>query len=386
MSWTISGAADRSPEGAARPLPDGGRRRAPLRARLACARTCRALPGDAGAVIGRRRVRGADLRLVPRGAARPADPRRDDHARAGGRPSRCTARCSTVAPGRCCGCQPPELEADFYRHARDQQLDGVRAVRAGRGGGGRSRVLRIGRRPTPTRWPASTRHCPRGSPARAAAAARRGRASAGRLTIWPTPALAQQAAHGGARLRRVRARAPCSSTSRTRSPPGGAAASARPRDRAARDRPRGPDRGRPAPTCGSTSRGGRWINSDGRRNMPSGEVFTGPHERSANGTIRFDVPSTTSGPDVAGVELTFRDGEVVAARADLGDAQLQAALATDAGRALPRGARDRHQHGHRSRHRLDAARREDRRHDSPRARSLVSRRPGARTSRRCTGI
>src|SRR5206468_4090815 len=30
-----------------------------------------------------------------------------------------------------------------------------------------------------------------------------------------------------------------------------------------------------------------WINSDGHRNMPSGEVFTGPHERSANGTIRF---------------------------------------------------------------------------------------------------
>jgi hypothetical protein len=29
--------------------------------------------------------------------------------------------------------------------------------------------------------------------------------------------------------------------------------------------------------------GRRWINSDGRRNMPSGGVFTGPHERSANG-------------------------------------------------------------------------------------------------------
>src|SRR4051812_30617177 len=35
-----------------------------------------------------------------------------------------------------------------------------------------------------------------------------------------------------------------------------------------------------------------WVNSDGRRNMPSGEVFTGPHETSADGRVRFDVPSS----------------------------------------------------------------------------------------------
>jgi aminopeptidase len=74
-----------------------------------------------------------------------------------------------------------------------------------------------------------------------------------------------------------------------------------------------------------------WINSDGRRNMPSGEVFTGPHERSADGVIRFDVPSTGRGAEVAGVELTFAHGEVVAARADVGDEHLQAALGIDAG-------------------------------------------------------
>ena len=77
--------------------------------------------------------------------------------------------------------------------------------------------------------------------------------------------------------------------------------------------------------------GRTWINSDGRRNMPSGEVFTGPHEHSANGTIRFDVPSSGRGVDVAGVELTFKDGEVTAAHAHVGDQHLQAALATDAG-------------------------------------------------------
>jgi aminopeptidase len=65
--------------------------------------------------------------------------------------------------------------------------------------------------------------------------------------------------------------------------------------------------------------------------MPSGEVFTGPHEDSAEGTIRFTVPSNHRGSAVEDVSLTFRDGEVVQARAQRGEAQLQAALATDAG-------------------------------------------------------
>jgi len=78
-------------------------------------------------------------------------------------------------------------------------------------------------------------------------------------------------------------------------------------------------------------KGRTWINSDGRRNMPSGEVFTGPHERSANGTIRFDIPSSPRGVEVADIEVEFRDGEVVRAGAQRGDGYLQAALATDAG-------------------------------------------------------
>jgi aminopeptidase len=77
--------------------------------------------------------------------------------------------------------------------------------------------------------------------------------------------------------------------------------------------------------------GRTWVNSDGRRNMPSGEVFTGPLENSANGTIRFTVPTGPRGVRVSGVELTFRDGVVVAARAEHGEAYLRAALDTDAG-------------------------------------------------------
>jgi aminopeptidase len=77
--------------------------------------------------------------------------------------------------------------------------------------------------------------------------------------------------------------------------------------------------------------GRTWVNSDGRRNMPSGEVFTGPVEDSAEGRIRFTIPSSPRGVAVAGIELEFRAGEVVAARADHGEAYLRETLATDAG-------------------------------------------------------
>lgn len=78
-------------------------------------------------------------------------------------------------------------------------------------------------------------------------------------------------------------------------------------------------------------KGRTWVNSDGKRNMPSGEVFTGPLEASANGRIRFGVPSSPAGVDVAGVDLEICDGLVIAASAERGDTYLQRALATDEG-------------------------------------------------------
>jgi aminopeptidase len=77
--------------------------------------------------------------------------------------------------------------------------------------------------------------------------------------------------------------------------------------------------------------GRRWINSDGKHNMPSGEVFTGPLEDSAQGTIRFTIPSSPRGIEVSDVRLTFAEGRVVQASAQRGDQYLQAALETDAG-------------------------------------------------------
>ena len=77
--------------------------------------------------------------------------------------------------------------------------------------------------------------------------------------------------------------------------------------------------------------GRTWINSDGRRNMPSGEVFTGPLEDSANGTIRFTIPSSPRGVLVEDVTVTFENGKVVSATAARGQDYLDAALATDPG-------------------------------------------------------
>jgi aminopeptidase len=65
--------------------------------------------------------------------------------------------------------------------------------------------------------------------------------------------------------------------------------------------------------------------------MPSGEVFTGPIENSATGTIRFTVPSSPRGVEVTGVELTFEEGRVKRATAERGQTYLHSALATDAG-------------------------------------------------------
>jgi aminopeptidase len=78
--------------------------------------------------------------------------------------------------------------------------------------------------------------------------------------------------------------------------------------------------------------GGRsFINSDGKRNMPSGEIFTGPVEESVNGWVRFTYPAIYSGREVEGIELRFQDGRVVDASAAKNEAFLISVLDTDDG-------------------------------------------------------
>jgi len=73
-------------------------------------------------------------------------------------------------------------------------------------------------------------------------------------------------------------------------------------------------------------KGRKWINCSGEKNMPDGEVFTGPIENSANGTIRFTFPGVYLGREVEDIALTFKDGKVVKASATKGDELLQQLL------------------------------------------------------------
>ena len=75
-----------------------------------------------------------------------------------------------------------------------------------------------------------------------------------------------------------------------------------------------------------------WINSDGRANMPSGEVFTGPIEDSVEGVVHFDFPSVYSGHDVRGITLTVEKGQVVKWEAEEGQAVLDQVFAIDGSR------------------------------------------------------
>lgn len=77
--------------------------------------------------------------------------------------------------------------------------------------------------------------------------------------------------------------------------------------------------------------GRTFMNSDGKRNMPSGEIFTGPVEDSINGWVRFSYPSIVGGRAVSGIELKFEDGKVVDGTAEQNEELLHAQLNTDAG-------------------------------------------------------
>ncbi|MFM8323203.1 MAG: aminopeptidase [Chloroflexota bacterium] len=78
-------------------------------------------------------------------------------------------------------------------------------------------------------------------------------------------------------------------------------------------------------------KGRRFINCCGDRNMPDGEIFTGPVEESVNGWVRFTYPAIHSGREVEDVELRFKDGKVVEASAAKNQEFLLAMLDSDPG-------------------------------------------------------
>ncbi|MDP9364393.1 MAG: aminopeptidase [Chloroflexota bacterium] len=77
--------------------------------------------------------------------------------------------------------------------------------------------------------------------------------------------------------------------------------------------------------------GRKWINADGTKNFPDGEIFTGPVEDSVDGHVRFSYPVVTAGREVHDVRLRFLGGRVVDASAAKNEDYLIKTLDTDAG-------------------------------------------------------
>lgn len=68
--------------------------------------------------------------------------------------------------------------------------------------------------------------------------------------------------------------------------------------------------------------GRTWINSDGKNNMPSGEVYTSPLEDSVQGHVYFDYPFLYEHQTIGGVGLRVENGIIVEAQAETGNEKL----------------------------------------------------------------
>jgi aminopeptidase len=77
-----------------------------------------------------------------------------------------------------------------------------------------------------------------------------------------------------------------------------------------------------------------WIPSEGKHNMPDGEIFTSPHETVTQGEIYFAFPSIFQGQEVENVQLRFEEGRVVHAEATSGEDYLRSLIGTDSGSAV----------------------------------------------------
>ena len=224
---------------------------------------------------------------------------------------------------------PGELAADFFRHARAAALDGFAPIELAEAQAADCAIAITA--------PANASALASVDPALIARAGKaRAPVQEARLqkrwcsTVWPTSALAQQASMGDAEYAAFVARALFLNR------PDPVAAWVELSERQERLVERLSEAREIRIEADGTDiilrvEGRTWINSDGKRNMPSGEIFTGPIENSATGTVRFTIPTGPRGVEVSGVKLTFREGEVVAASAERGERYLREALATDEG-------------------------------------------------------
>ena len=130
--------------------------------------------------------------------------------------------------------------------------------------------------------------------------------------------------------------------------------------------------------------GRKFLNGDGKHNMPCGEIFTGPVEDSANGEIYFGVPAAVAGREVSGVRFRFESGRVVEASAEKGEEYLRSMLDADEGARTSGSSASGPTSASRGRPRTYSSTRSSGGRCTWRS-GAPTRRQAARTTRACTG-
>lgn len=77
--------------------------------------------------------------------------------------------------------------------------------------------------------------------------------------------------------------------------------------------------------------GRKWINCCGEINFPDGEIFTSPVEEGTNGIVYFDYPAIYRGSEAEKIRLEFKDGKVINASAEKGEAFFLSMINQDEG-------------------------------------------------------
>lgn len=82
----------------------------------------------------------------------------------------------------------------------------------------------------------------------------------------------------------------------------------------------------------------KWINSDGRNNMPSGEIYTSPVEDSVNGEVTFTLPLLFKGELLEDIHLKVKDGQITSYSCKSGQEMLETIFAIPGARVFGEAA------------------------------------------------
>lgn len=78
-------------------------------------------------------------------------------------------------------------------------------------------------------------------------------------------------------------------------------------------------------------KGRQWLVGDGRINLPDGEIFTAPIHEEMDGKITFEFPGVLGGRLVPDIQLEWRAGKLMNARASANESFLHKIIETDPG-------------------------------------------------------